>query len=399
MGTQELPSRKQVLERLFEKWSVPRHTERVATKDAFGRVLAEDVFSLSDKPVFRASRMDGVAVKSVAFKDGVPDTSEWKPGLDYIRADTGDDFDDAFDAVIAIESVEILPNGALKFAKDLESVVSGSNVSGKGESLKSGALIGAKGSRMTPCDLAALAIGAVSEVTVLKKPTVAFIPTGSELIPLGEFPKRGQAVEANSLIAEYMLREMGAEPIILPIVKDVREALTSALNNALKNADVVVLSAGTSKGSEDYSHAILSERGTLICHGVATAPGRPMAVAIVDGKPVVNVAGPPLGCYNGFDWCVRAIVHAFLEQPPLKRRFVTAKLVAPENQAGQSGRGSGDKFELLRRFNIEETPEGYVAKPTGGGRGVNAADGLRAEAQCYGNPPESDGKVTLEIVK
>jgi len=421
MRPEGLPSRAQVLEWLFDKLTVPRNVETVATKDAYGRVLAEDVISLCDKPVYRASRMDGVAVKSERFKDGTPDASEWKLGIDYIRADTGDDFDDAFDATIAIEKVEILPNGGLKFVDDLEPIEAGSGVSGKGDSLTTGAVIGTKGAKLSPCDLAAIAMGAVAEVSVIKKPKVAFIPTGSELIPLGQIPQRGQSVDANSLIAEYIIKEMGAEPIIYPIAVDDHKLLSDLLSKALSEADIVVLSAGTSKGSEDYCHQILAERGELICHGVATAPGRPLAIAIVDGKPVVNVGGPPLGCYNGFDWCVRAIVDAYLGLPPKRRHIVKAKLLEDPNQhrgpGGSGGRGPGGpggpggrrgpggpgaangKFEMLRRFNVEKTPEGYVARPVGGFGGGNGTLGLRADAQCYGNPEVVDGLAEIEIVK
>jgi molybdopterin molybdotransferase/putative molybdopterin biosynthesis protein len=355
-----LPTRYQALDDFFAKWKRPQPlTERVATSDAYGRVLAEDEFALCDKPVFRESDMDGVAVKSERFTvERIPDASGWKLGVDYVRADTGDDFDDAFDAVIAIEDVEILPDGGLRFIPDeWEDIETQLNISPKGDSLAKGTLVGAKGTKLTPSDLAALAVGGVSEVTVFAKPKVAFIPTGSELIPLGTLPKRGQSVDANSVMAKNMLLEMGAEPLLYPIVRDDRELLTVALDKALAEADIVVLNAGTSKGGEDFNHALLAERGELICHGVAAAPGKPLALAIIDGKPVINVAGPPIAAFNGLDWCVRAIIHAYLGQPPLKRRTVRAKLAEPIIDKG------GEPFESIKRVIVEETPDGFIAHP------------------------------------
>jgi molybdopterin molybdotransferase/putative molybdopterin biosynthesis protein len=378
----ELPVRADVLVKFFDRWRAPVRTEVIKTQDAHGRVLAEEIYSRCDKPVVRASRMDGVAVKSAAFADGgaagdtsvagtvLPDASKWVHGTDWTRADTGDDFPDEFDAVIPIEDVNLLPGGGLEFVKDIELPIrQGSNVGPKGSAIKTGAKILAKGTKLTPCDVAAIACGAVSSVRVYAKPQVAFIPTGSELVPLGTDPGRGQTVETNSLMARLMLGEMGASPQIFPIVRDDKEALDAALTKALAEADVVVFSAGTSKGEEDFSHAILAARGEIFCHGVAAAPGRPLTLALIEGKPVINVAGPPVACFNGLDWCVRPVVAAFSEMTPPKRITVRAKLAEaiPNN-------GSG--FETILRIDLEETEAGYIAHPVK--RDRQATDALTA---------------------
>lgn len=98
-----LPTRAQVLETLFQQWTPVYKTETIPVEEALGRVLVHDQFSQVSIPVVRASAMDGVAVSSARFQSGPPDTSNWKPGVDFCRADTGDDFDDLFDAVIPIE--------------------------------------------------------------------------------------------------------------------------------------------------------------------------------------------------------------------------------------------------------------------------------------------------------
>ncbi|MDR0817704.1 MAG: molybdopterin molybdotransferase MoeA [Clostridiales Family XIII bacterium] len=356
----ELPLRAEVLAKFFEAWRAPISTEVVDTQDACGRILAEDVFAKCDKPVVRGSRMDGVAVKSEAFAQGLPDASDWTPKEDWTRADTGDDFPDEYDAVIPIEDVIILPGGGLEFAPEIElPIAPGTNVAPKGSSIREGVGIGSKGTKLSPCDIAAIASGAVSRVRVYAKPRAAFIPTGSELIPLGADlpgPARGQTVESNSLMARLMLEEMGALPSIYPIVRDDKAALGAALTEALAEADIVVFSAGTSKGEEDFSHALLAERGDLICHGVAAAPGRPLALAVIDGKPVINVAGPPVACFNGLDWCVRPIIASFFELPSPKHHTVRAKLAEPI-------RSGGPGFETIIRIELEETASGFIAHP------------------------------------
>jgi molybdopterin molybdotransferase/putative molybdopterin biosynthesis protein len=377
----ELPLRADVLAKFFAAWRAPINTEVTDTADACGRVIAEDVYSRCDKPVFRGSRMDGVAVRSEAFAPGVPDASAWIPGTDWARADTGDDFPDEFDAVIAIEDVNILPGGGLEFGPELElPVVSGTAVAPKGSSISKGEKIAPKGTRLTPCDIAAIANGAVSRVRVYKKPVAVFIPTGSELIPLGTDPERGQTVDSNSLLARLMLEEMGADPKTFPVVPDDRMALDTALTRALEEADIVIFSAGTSKGEEDFSHEMLAARGEVFCHGVAAAPGRPLSLTLVDGKPVINVAGPPVACFNGLDWCVRPVVAAFSEITPPERITVRARLAEaiPNNGPG---------FETIIRLDLEEDESGYVAHPVR--RDRPHTDALRARG-LYSTKPEPE---------
>jgi molybdopterin molybdotransferase/putative molybdopterin biosynthesis protein len=358
-----LPLRTEVLANLFSAWAPAPKTEIIATADGYGRVLARDVLALCDKPVVRASKMDGVGIKSAEFSVSLEELNRraaaWVLDRDYCRADTGDDFPDEFDAVVQIEDVELLPNGGLRFADDMERpITAGYNVAPRGSSIEKGTVIGRRGSRLTPSGLGALCIGAVAEIEVFKKPVVAFIPTGSELIPLGQIPERGQSVDSNSIMAKAMLEEMGAETVLFPILKDDRESLAAALDKALAIADIVVMNAGTSKGGEDYTYQIIEERGQLLSHGVAAAPGKPLAVAVADGKPVINVAGPPAACFNGLDWCVRPCVAALLEQPKTaERKTVKAKLISRVDAGG------GERFEAIVRIELSEKDGELLASP------------------------------------
>ena len=128
---QNLATRAQAMETLFQKWEAQSGTETISLDDALGRVLVEDVYSQVSIPVVRASSMDGVAVPSERFENGIPDTSDWKLGEDFCRADTGDDFDDKFDAVIPIEQVTLTPEGVLTIKPDV-TVKQGMNVRPRG---------------------------------------------------------------------------------------------------------------------------------------------------------------------------------------------------------------------------------------------------------------------------
>ena len=348
-----LPTRKQVLQTLFETWDPEISTETIPIDTALNRVLARDYEALHAIPVVRASAMDGVAVAAERFAHGMPDTSAWRLGEDFCRADTGDDFDDRFNAVIPIEDVSISAAGQLTISPDVH-VRPNMNVRPRGSTIQQGARVGRKHRILRAFDLACLAMGGITEIEVYTRPRVAFLPTGSELIALGEKLRRGANIDSNSVLVKNMLLEMGAEPILYPIVKDCKEALHAALEQAISAADVVIISGGSSKGSEDFNAQILEERGAALFHWVAAAPGKPLCVAVIDNKPVINIPGPPVAMFYGMDWCIRAIVNRLLHTPIPKRQTIrgelTEEIVSPA------------AMEILCMMDIDRTPDGYKVK-------------------------------------
>lgn len=367
---QQLPTRKKVIETLFEKWHPQVSTEWIPADEALHRVLAKDYEAVYSIPVVRASSMDGIGVISERFKNGIPDTSHWKAGEDFCRADTGDDFDDRFDAVIPIENVTFGENGQPVILPEVY-VSAGMNIRPCGSMIQKGDMVGKKDRRLRSFDLACLAMGGISQVEVYKKPRVAFIPTGSELISLGEKPQRGNNIDSNSVLVKNMLKEMGAEPVLCPICRDNKSELASVLDEVLKEADVVILNGGSSKGEEDFNARILEERGAALFHWVAAAPGKPLCAAIVDNKPVINIPGPPAAVLYGMDWCIRSIVHRLLHLPMPKRQ--TVKGVLTEEIKAPSS------MEIFCLMDVEKTHEGYRVrqKPW---RGGSMADSMGAGA-------------------
>ena len=301
------PSREDALRDFFEAWEPPHPTELVTLDDAPGRVSATATFSKIALPVYRASMCDGIAVRSADFADGLPDTNSWHLGADYVRADTGDDFDDAFDAVIMIEKAAIQADGSVVLDDDV-TVSPGGNVNPAGSTIKVGDPLLEAGVVIRPSDLAALALGGQSMVEVLRRPNVAFIPTGSELVPAGTQPLRGQNIDTNSLMVKHMLVEMGAKPLVFPIVRDDKERLREAFKAALSQADIIIVNAGSAVGQEDFNVSLIEECGKVVHHYIAAVPGRPLMLAVAEGKPVVVLPGPVIAAYYGTDWCIRAVV-------------------------------------------------------------------------------------------
>ncbi|AKA69100.1 molybdopterin molybdotransferase MoeA [Clostridium scatologenes] len=348
-------TKKEALDILFEKCPLKYEIETIPITEAIYRIPAEDMYSCNTLPVFRVSMMDGIAVASSCFKSGIPDTSNWIEGREYARADTGDDFDDCYDAVIKIENVSFDEIGKLKI-KEGTVVKEGTCVKKSGSTIKKGDCVLKAGMPVRPSDLAALAIGGITNISVLKKPVVAFIPTGSELIFPGTRPQRGQNIDSNSIMVKHMLIEMGAEPLVYPIVKDNPEDVKIALEKALKQADIIIVNGGSSKGGEDFTNKVFKSRGEVLLHGVFAGPGRPMSLAVIEGKPVVNLPGPALAAYYGVDWCIRSIVNQYLGLPMMKRKRVTAVLA--------EDMPCPKPISFLCKINIEKNQDGkYIAVP------------------------------------
>lgn len=377
---QEHLSKAEILRRLFEIWNPQIRTESVPLREAYGRILAEDQRAQFDLPVVRASSMDGIAVRSADFRDGIPDTSSWKIGREFVRADTGDDFDDAYDSVIRIEDVRIGRDGSLTLCLPEETVFEpGMNVRPAGSMLKKGVLLARAGRTVTAADLAALESGGITSVPVIRKPRVGFIPTGDELISAGNIPQRGQNIDCNSILAEFMIREMGGEPVCYPIIRDKREKLKEIVERALVECDIILINGGSSKGEADFNAEIILGRGTAVSHWVKAAPGRPMGVAVADGKPLINLSGPTAAAFYGLEWCVRPVIARALGSALCPRRSVSAVMTEDLSAPGV--------IEFLCMINVSRREDSVLlATP--------------AHNRMNGNPPlAADAMLITELGK
>lgn len=300
----------EALEKFLNGFKVDIKKEYISLKNAYMRTVAEDIYSLNQLPPYRVSKLDGIAVKSMDFTDGIPNTIDWQEGNQYVKADTGDDFPDAYDSIIAVEDIE-MEDGRLKIHKDLE-FKAGQNIKLPGSLMQKNELLLKKGDRITAMHLVSLAAGGINMIPVIKKPKVAFIPTGDELISAGSILTRGKNIDTNSLYVEKKLEELGAEAIIYPIIADDRENLEDMLKMAIHTSDLVIINGGSSKGSEDYNIEILKENGEVLSHFVKGGPGRPIAFALIDGKPIINMPGPAVSAIYVFHWCIGNVINKFL---------------------------------------------------------------------------------------
>jgi molybdenum cofactor synthesis domain-containing protein len=264
----------------------PTPGEAVALADALGRVAAEDVVALHPSPPHRCAAMDGIAVQAAetAFAPVVLQAGE------YETIDTGQCVATPWDAVVPVEETAPDPGGVLV----RHVVLPGAHVRPAGEDVDAGAVVVEAGTRLGPYDLALAAACGHAALAVRAAVRVAIIPTGDELRPAGTMPRQGELADSNSIMLSARLREEGSRPDVLPVVRDDPDALVAAVRAAADAYRVVLVLAGSSKGTRDHTARVLDRCGTLAVRGVALRPAHPVLLGAVGSSAVVGVPGYPV---------------------------------------------------------------------------------------------------------
>jgi len=277
-------------------------TESVTLAQALGRVLARDVKANRSNPPEANSAVDGYG-----FAGGVPEGAHVMPlqvgraaaGVPFggvvepgkaLRILTGAAIPDGVETVILEEDVSVA-GGQIAFRGPLKK---GANARDAGEDVKAGDIALKAGRRLTPADLALLSAVGLAEVEVFTPLRVAVLSTGDELVESGQEAGQGQIYDANRPMLLAMLEKFGFESVDLGRIPDDRDTLRVALNEASARADVILTSGGASAGDEDHVSALLNDAGALQEWRIALKPGRPLALALWNGKPVFGLPGNPV---------------------------------------------------------------------------------------------------------
>ncbi len=267
--------------------------EDAALDDALGRVTARPSFARLSSPHYHACAMDGIAV-SAAATAGARETAPLELRLDHdaFLVDTGDPLPPETDAVVPIEEVEMRGGGVVALRA---AVAPFHHVRALGEDIVATEAVVAAGRMLEPADLAALASAGLTTVEVFTRPRVAVITTGNELVPPETpAPPRGAIVDSNAVLLRACVRRYGALPVASERLADEPAILRAAIERALDECDVVVLNAGSSAGSEDFTAAAFAAVGTVVVHGVAIRPGHPLVLGWARrGERVVPLFGIP----------------------------------------------------------------------------------------------------------
>jgi putative molybdopterin biosynthesis protein len=300
----------------FPDWPV----ETVSTPDAVGRVLAEPVFARLSAPGFHAAAMDGVAVRAAATF-GASETSPKRltVGVDAVAVNTGNVMPEGFDAVVMIEQVHQVDETTLQIEAP---AFPWQYVRKMGEDIVATELLFPRHHRITPYCIGALLSGGIFEVPVRRRPRVAIVPTGSELVDWHGLDiatlQPGQVIESNAYVLEGLVRHCGGEPVRRTRVSDDPRQVEAALAEALApeaDCDIALTVGGSSAGSADYTKPAVEALGEVLVHGVTIMPGKPVLIGAAAGKPVIGIPGYPVSAIIAFEQFVQPVILAMLALP------------------------------------------------------------------------------------
>jgi len=282
--------------------------ERVGLDAALDRVTSRPVFARLSSPHYHACAMDGIALDSsrtAAARATAP--LELQLERDAWVVDTGDPLPPGCDAVVMIEQVEQRGEGRVAIRA---AVAPFAHVRPIGEDVVATEVVVAKHRRLQPADLAALAGAGITAVDVIRRPRIAVITTGDELVePAIARPQRGDIIDSNAVLLAACVRTYGGEPVVTPRVPDQPERLREAVRAALATCDVVVVNAGSSAGREDHTAGVFGDLGEVLVHGVAIRPGHPLVLGIAaGGVPLLGIPGYPVSAAMCSELFLRPLV-------------------------------------------------------------------------------------------
>jgi molybdenum cofactor synthesis domain-containing protein len=376
--------------------------------DARGHVLAEDIAAPIDVPPFDRANVDGFAVRAsdlaqagettpvrLLLNDeiiacGIAPSLPVMPGTATPIA-TGGPVPRGADAIVMVEHSHPAGDGAVEIRRAASPgqfiSYAGSDIA-RGETLlRTGTVIGSR-------EIGMLAACGIADVPVVRRPRVAVISTGDELVQPGS-PLRPAAIfDTNGAIVAAAVNENGGEAVFFGAIPDDERQLETVMREALQNCDMLVLSGGTSKGAGDISHRIIARLGKpgIVAHGVALKPGKPLCLAVCDGKPVVILPGFPTSAMFTFHDMIVPVLRRMAGLPPRTDATVSARI--PVRIASELGR---TEFVMV---SLVEGNDGLIAYPSGKGSGAITsfaqADGfLRIDALADQMPAGTQAEVTL----
>ncbi|MFA4860952.1 gephyrin-like molybdotransferase Glp [Methanoregula sp.] len=308
-----------------EKIAPPVRAVSVPVEQCAGRILAENIAADTDIPGFDRSIVDGYAVRcsdTTGAGDSAPallscagrvmmgenDTQLVIGNSVCAYIPTGGVLPAGADAVVMVEYTETAGDTVLV----KKSVSHGENVLMRDEDFRCGETVFLPGKHLTPQDAGVIASCGRASVLVADKPVVGIISTGNELVPASVVPKPGQVRDANAPMLAAWLYEYGCVPILYGIVGDNREAFEDVLERAVPECDVVLLSGGSSKDDRDMTAGSIAQKGSVLVHGIALAPGKPTIIGTIREKPVFGLPGHPASAFVVLITVVRPLLDKML---------------------------------------------------------------------------------------
>jgi putative molybdopterin biosynthesis protein len=348
-------------DKYFDKIDIKGQYEEVEVVDSLGRITWEAVYAIMSSPTYNAAAMDGIAVISKnteAASESSPLTLELNE--DYVYINTGNKIQEPFDAVIMIEDVIKLEKNKIQIPK---SAYPWQHIRQIGEDIVATEMIIPSRHRIRPVDLGALISGGIEKIKVYKKPVVGILPTGSEIVENVSEIEDGKIIDSNSRVFEALIKELGGIPNRYSPQIDDYELLRESILNAVEENDMLLINAGSSAGTKDFTVKLIRELGEVAIHGVALKPGKPTILGIINHKPVIGIPGYPVSGFLVFETFVRPLIQLFLgiEEEPneIINASISRRVV------------SSLKNKELLRVNLGYVNNKLIATPIAGGAGVS----------------------------
>ncbi|HEY7246791.1 MAG TPA: molybdopterin biosynthesis protein [Xanthobacteraceae bacterium] len=369
----------------------PGPHETVALSAALGRVLAQDVTALIDVPPFDRANVDGFALRSadtIGANDVMPrrlrlnaeiivcghaPTLQVGPDSATTIA-TGGVIPRGADAAVMVEHTELIDHDGAPAIEMRRPAAPGQFISYAGSDIARGEVALRRKTLISSREIGMLAACGISEVSVVRKPKVAVLSTGDELVAPGGALGPAQVYDSNGTILVAAIAEAGGEPIPFGAFPDEESALEAAMQAALANCDLVVLSGGTSKGAGDLSHRVVAKLGHpgVLVHGVALKPGKPLCLAVIEGKPVAVLPGFPTSAIFTFHTFIAPVIRARAGLPAQAPRVIEADV--PVRIASELGR---KEFVLVALIEGTNGPVAFpISKGSGAVTSFSQADGF-----------------------
>ena len=323
----------QALQVLKQHLSPDVETESIATSEAVGRVIAEDIPSPEDLPAFPRSTMDGYSVRATdtfGASESLPGYLEVMGEVSMGRASrislapgqaatayTGGMLATGADAVVIVEHTQPAGENTIEV---LRPVAPGENVVQPGEDVRKGDPVLPAGHVIRPQDIGGLLALGITPLQVGRRPRVSIVSTGDELVPPENTPGPGQIRDINTYTISALVTQAGGIPVPIALVEDDYEAQREAALRGLDQGDMLVFSAGSSVSSRDMTASVIDSLGSpgILAHGISLKPGKPTIVGLVDGKPALGLPGNPVSAMVVFELLVRPAIYVLsgCAQPP-----------------------------------------------------------------------------------
>ncbi|MCI2430003.1 molybdopterin molybdotransferase MoeA [Candidatus Acetothermia bacterium] len=348
-------------------------SEEIAVPEAYGRVLAEEIFSSSNLPGFVRATMDGYAVRAqdthnasherpailkVIGSVEMGEEPQKLPALqesEAIEITTGGPVPPNADAVVMLEETETLSDSVKVFA----SVEPGRHLLAADSDFQRGERVFYMGHRLRAIDIGALIALGRESVRVFKRVRVGVLNTGSELVSGRESPPPGKIRETNSYVLRGLIEAQGAKTQSYPIVPDDKSRLRAAVEQAVHETDFVLISGGSSVGARDWTFEVLQELGEVLVHGLQIRPGKPTISALIVQKPVVGLPGNPVSCALVFE----KFVCPLLSKRSGVRVLLPAHRLVPARLLSKIESVKGREDFLAVRLKLDEDSGALFAEP------------------------------------